>query len=165
MDVFTKDELETGMVVEQGDGQLYLVIKGNFHGISGQHYQMAFMSYDWVMFEGSYDSELKSKTGNRSMDVIKVYSPPISGMKNTFEYCDDCNLIWEREPEVDWSKVPVDTKIYVRDEPDHAWKRGHFAKYEDGKVYTFMNGYTSWTVSNEYSYPWEYAKLAEGDDE
>ncbi len=34
-----------------------------------------------------------------------------------------------KEPEVDWSKVPVDTKVFVRNLEDGLWRPRHFAKY------------------------------------
>ena len=63
---------------------------------------------------------------------------------------------------IDWSKVPVDTKVLVSDDGKE-WIRRHFAKYEDGKVYCFNDGYTSFTIVN-YAYlsnatSWEYCKL------
>ena len=63
---------------------------------------------------------------------------------------------------IDWSKVPVDTKVLVS-EDGKEWSRRHFAKYEDGKVYCFNDGYTSFTIVN-YAYlsnatSWEYVKL------
>ena len=63
---------------------------------------------------------------------------------------------------MDWSKVPIDTKVLVSNDGKE-WSRRHFAKYEDGKVYCFNDGYTSFTIVN-YAYlsnatSWEYAKL------
>ena len=68
----------------------------------------------------------------------------------------------EFEEVMDWSKVPVDTKVLVSDD-GKKWDRRHFAKYEDGKVYCFNDGYTSFTIV-DYAYlsnatPWEYCKL------
>jgi hypothetical protein len=64
------------------------------------------------------------------------------------------------EPPVDWTKVAVDTPILVRDSEKEVWEKKHFAKYENGKVYTWGNGATSW--SNDGSrLGWEMAKLAE----
>ena len=68
----------------------------------------------------------------------------------------------EFEEVMDWSKVPVDTKVLVSDDGKE-WNRRHFAKYEDGKVYCFNDGYTSFTIV-DYAYlsnatPWEYCKL------
>ena len=61
---------------------------------------------------------------------------------------------------VDWSKVPVDTKILVSDDGER-WTRRYFAKYENGRVYAFYDGATSFTGSNESLLGWEYAKLYE----
>lgn len=63
---------------------------------------------------------------------------------------------------VDWSKVPVDTPIYVRAHERNTWEKRHFAYFKDGKVYAWLNGATSWTVENpEYVFSWQNAKLAE----
>ena len=66
------------------------------------------------------------------------------------------------EPPVDWSKVPVDTPILVRDSEDEEWRNRYFAKYKDGRVFSFSNGATSWSaVNNENCVWWDHAKLAE----
>lgn len=62
---------------------------------------------------------------------------------------------------VDWSKVEVDTPIFVKNRSENVWKCRYFAKYEDGKVYTWCGGRTSW--SNVIAYEpvnWECAELA-----
>ena len=92
------------------------------------------------------------------------------------EYCDlDCTrcrmlqALWlledYKEPEVDWSKVEVDTPILVRDREDARipWVRRYFAEYIDGVVYAWDGGCTSW--SEEYTTGWKYAKLAETEEE
>lgn len=67
-----------------------------------------------------------------------------------------------KEPQTDWSKVPVDTPILVRDNEDCIWQRRYFAKYENGKVYTWADGRTSWSAfSQDDCLHWDYAKLAE----
>lgn len=65
---------------------------------------------------------------------------------------------------VDWSKVAVDTPILVRDTENDKWKERHFAKFEDGTVYSYPNGRTSWS-GNGSVHSWKYAKLAEGSEE
>lgn len=67
----------------------------------------------------------------------------------------------ESEEQVDWSKVPVDTPILVRDNVNHFWDKRHFAEYYDGKVYAFINGATYWTTSDDDIYAWKYVKLSE----
>lgn len=63
------------------------------------------------------------------------------------------------EPPFDWSKVPVDTQILVRDSKNDKWLHRHFAKFEGGYVYAWHDGQTSWSSSCKFK--WKYAKLAE----
>ena len=70
------------------------------------------------------------------------------------------------EPEVDWSKVEVDTPILVRDWEDRRWVKRYFAKYENETVYTWGHGCTSWTAYNDSDVvEWKFAKLAECEEE
>ena len=65
------------------------------------------------------------------------------------------------EPYIDWNKVPVDTKVYVKDNFHVSGKQRHFARYENGKIYTWDYGRTSWTAESEDDViSWKYAKLA-----
>lgn len=68
------------------------------------------------------------------------------------------------EPEVDWSRVKVDAPILVRDTEYDEWEKRYFAKYEDGEVFAWGGGCTSWTASGGMI-PWRYAKLAESEEE
>lgn len=71
----------------------------------------------------------------------------------------------EPEQQVDWSKVKVDTPIMVKNTEDGEWTNRYFAKFEDGIVYTWGGGTTSWTARGEYDMTfWEYAKLAENEE-
>ncbi len=66
----------------------------------------------------------------------------------------------EYEPEVDWSKVPVDTPILVKDERScNRWIKRHFAYYHDGEVYAWKNGRTSYTSKQDPPSVWQYAEL------
>ena len=67
-----------------------------------------------------------------------------------------------KEPEVDWGKVEVDTPILVRQGENGEWLERHFAKYENGDVYAWVDGQTSWTGADEIK--WKYAKLAENEE-
>lgn len=77
--------------------------------------------------------------------------------------CDNNKVDWadaEYIEKVDWSKVAVDTPILVsNDKVD--WYPRHFAKYKDGKIYSFYDGKTSWSSDEKFSLSWDYAKLAE----
>lgn len=63
---------------------------------------------------------------------------------------------------VDWSKVEVDTPIFVRNSNEEVWKCRYFAMYQDGEVYAWQNGRTSWSnpIKN-LPIAWKIAKLAE----
>lgn len=68
------------------------------------------------------------------------------------------------ESPVDWSKVPVDTKILVRDSEDEKWRKRHFAKFEDGKIFAWTSGVTSFSSeSSDFITWWMKGKLAEED--
>lgn len=66
------------------------------------------------------------------------------------------------EPPIDWSKVPVDTPILVRDYEAMEWTKRYFAKYENGKIYAWGDGATSWSHDGTGTCDWKFAKLAEG---
>ena len=65
------------------------------------------------------------------------------------------------ESEIDWSKVEVDTAIYVKASKNGNWFKRHFAEYKNGKIYTWGNGLTSHDTSRMME--WNYAKLAESE--
>lgn len=66
---------------------------------------------------------------------------------------------WCEVVEPDWNKVPVDTKILIRDKNTHPWENRHFAKFENDTVYAWIDGKTSFTTVDTMC--WRYAKLAE----
>lgn len=84
--------------------------------------------------------------------------------------CAMLQMLWlmeeYEEPETDWSKVAVDTPILVKNVEQEHWYKRYFAGYKNGKVSAWVNGATSWTALDEDDdYTWNYAKLAEGEDE
>lgn len=86
------------------------------------------------------------------------------------EHCHMLQLLWlmeeyeePKEPEIDWSKIKVDTPILVRQGKNGQWLERHFAKYENGNVYAWVDGQTSWTGADEIK--WKYAKLVEDQKE
>ena len=83
------------------------------------------------------------------------------------QMCAVLQMLWlleeYKEPETDWSKVEVDTPILVRQGKSGRWFERHFAKYENGDVYAWVDGRTSWTRAAEVK--WNFAKLAEIEEE
>ena len=114
-----------------------------------------------------YAEEIREYKGDSiCTDFIEPYILKSINAKCINTSCPKCHLyrtIWlledYKEPEVDWSKVAVDTPILVRDTEDEQWVKRYFAKYEDGYVYAWDVGRTSWSADGVNT--WEYAKLAE----
>lgn len=81
-------------------------------------------------------------------------------------YCGEKIKKWSEqeyvESPVDWSKVPVDTKILVRDSETGQWEKRHFAIYENNIVFAWDGGCTSYSADGyDDAVGWKYAKLAE----
>ena len=88
----------------------------------------------------------------------------VNAIRDIMPEIDKCEIldIAEELGIVDWSKVPVDTPVLVRDFENMKWGKRHFAFFKDGKVYTWDGGVTSWTCVNPNCVmSWMYAKLAE----
>ena len=118
-----------------------------------------------------YANEIKNYKGNKFCSkFIKPYILKIDNCNDV--NCGKCRmlqLLWlleeykePKEPEIDWSKVKVDTPILVKEYEEQDWVKRHFAKYEDGFVYAWIDSCTSWTVlHDEEMSAWKYAKLPE----
>ena len=152
--MFSKRDIKPGMLVEMSvhgkkklryvtlckEGMV-LVDKEGYHG-------------NLKYFNDDLSSSLSSK-----IKITKIY--------DLSEYASDSlefstknrDLLWNVEDELDWDEVEVDTKVLVRNNPDDNWLKRHFAKYEDGKVYVFKNGRTSW--SSRGITHWQETKLWE----
>lgn len=98
---------------------------------------------------------------NGGRECLTPFLPRVKVASTCFEKKNQVIDVAEYLGIVDWSKVEVDTPIFVRNRIEDVWKCRYFAKYEDGKVYTWCGGRTSW--SNVISYEpvnWNYAELA-----
>lgn len=119
-------------------------------------------------FEKYEDEIRKFKNGNFCEEFV---IPRILKSNNcAYLSCSDCGrrqMLWfveeYEEPEIDWSQVEVDTPILVKYSESTNWQKRHFAKYENGIVYAWNNGETSWTTVAMTD--WKYAKLAEDEKE
>lgn len=95
-------------------------------------------------------------------DCSCLFSPRVPVKSTCFEEKDQVIDMAEYLGIVDWSKVAVDTPIFVKDYKCDAWKKRYFAFYKDETVYAWANGATTWSAENDRNIiPWAYAKLAE----
>lgn len=92
-------------------------------------------------------------------DMCELYNA-----ESCYVYRDNWLFSEYKEPEIDWSKVKVDTPILVKRSKEAEWERRYFARFKNGEVYAFPGGVTSWTMDDEEAIcSWEYAKLAESE--
>ena len=81
-------------------------------------------------------------------------------------FCTDRRKKWVNseyvEPPVDWSKVAVDTPVLVRNVDGSNWRKRHFAKYQNGQIFTYNDGKTSWSTQRTTS--WKQGKLVDEDE-
>lgn len=95
-------------------------------------------------------------------DYLCPFLPRVPVKSTCFEEKDQLIDIGEYLGLVDWSKVEVDTPIFVRNSIEEVWKCRYFAMYENGEVYAWQLGRTSWSnVIKNSPIAWKYAKLAE----
>ena len=109
------------------------------------------------------------KADGREFILVSRYDRPVLEEVGTGKpiesiydiYCFDTILQLEFEEIFDWSKVQVDEKLLVSDDGE-TWRHGHFAKFENGVVYTWYFGSTSFTVRDQNKFDaWKFAKLSQ----
>lgn len=94
-------------------------------------------------------------------ETLTMWVPRIPTKCTCFTDEPQCIDIAEYLGIVDWSKVAVDTPILVSLD-DESWFCRYFASFNNGIVYTWSGGATSWSVrKRECQDAWGFAKLAE----
>ena len=114
-----------------------------------------------------YADEIREYNGfNFCTDFVVPHVLKSDDCPNNCSKCKMLQTIWlmeeYEEPETDWGQVKVDTPILVRQGEKGQWLERHFAKYENGGVYAWVDGQTSWTGADEIK--WKYVKLAEDEE-
>ena len=152
--MFSKKDIKPGMLVEL-----------SVHGEKELHYVTLCKEGVVLVNKEGYYSNLKSFNDDLSrktsdeIKITKIYDlSEYESMSLEFS-TEHRELLWSIEDKIDWNKVEVDTKVLVRDRPYNEWLKRHFAKYENGKVYVFNDGRTSW--SSRGITHWEETKLWE----
>lgn len=86
----------------------------------------------------NYNEDLIIKGENiKEFDIMKVYRITKESEYDSLEYLMNIlpegkvELAWEREREIDWSKVPKWTRVQVRDCDNEDWKNRYFIGLED----------------------------------
>lgn len=141
-----KVDLKNGMSFETKEGNIYFIIQENLYRRTKQLSLEPSGSFK-THVEDEYYNDLRHKT-DYNKNIMKVYDR-------------DGNQVWSR---IDWSKVPIDTKVLVRDGYNDEWFKRHYAGYNEEKnlFKTFDCGLTSWTTNNTTN--WTQCKL-EGEED
>lgn len=113
-------------------------------------------------------NNLEDSTHNSYCDFIKSKILSCYGLACKGLNCHDCSTVqslWfneeykETEEKVDWANVAVDTPVLVRDSDGSNWYKRYFAKYQDGQIFTYSDGSTSWSAQGTIS--WKQGKLVD----
>lgn len=92
----------------------------------------------------------------------------LCNFNHTKHSCDEAFMNWAEKPcemeRIDWEKVPVDTKIAVKDSDTDTWRKYHFCRYDtkESCVYAFEFSGTSWTRTS--AAPWKYANIPDPEE-
>ena len=127
---------------------------------NGEKYKDAIVKYIKNDSDGSVNNSycdfIKSK-------ILSCYGLACKGLD-----CHNCNTIqslWfneeykEPEEKVVWTNVAVDTPVLVRNVDGSNWRKRHFAKYQNGQIFTYNDGKTSWSTQRTTS--WKQGKLVD----
>lgn len=116
-----------------------------------------------------YKDEIIKADKESKMRLFIERTVPKARAVNTETYRNALFYMWLQEeyeePKVDWTKVKIDTKIFVRESEQSDWKPRYFAGYDEefGDVYAWDEGATSWSCKGDsdcMTTIWRYAKLA-----
>lgn len=149
-----KSDLKNGMVVELRNGERYLVLNGslvdeNFNSsLNLDFYMNDTMKVNERKIYGMLDKEVDYS----KLDINKVFLDYTSLLMKGFEI-----VIWKRE-DIDWTKVPIGTKILFSDDGEK-YTEGLFIK-KDGDKFIVCDD-----IENRLFSDWKYCKLAEDSKE
>ena len=145
-----KSDLKSGMVVKLRDWKEKMILIDD-----------VFCSYEKKDFLkiGNYDEKLNFKSNDR-LDIVEVYKCKYPNLLKCFAE-NNLELIWKREKEIDWSKIPFGTRVRVWDSGEKSYK-GKFLGYnQEEEGYYPFNVF----VDVDYDVAWEKCELIEEPEE
>ena len=123
-----KKHLKNFMVVKLRNGYKKIFLDNKF--LNGVTYSIS-----------EYNDDLKyhERTKNNDLDIVEVYQF-IELSDDLESLLEDWNLelIWEREEEVDWTKVEFGTPVLVKNPYESEWKEGVFLEFNEEFTRPFM---------------------------
>lgn len=136
---FTKNDLQIGHMVKFRNGDLSMLMGDLFKDTGGA---LALRHYDNFLFH----------TSNSNYDIVEIYDfkedadikDIIYTVYRQTYFLDSfidkgyVELIWKREKEIDWNKVPEFTRVLVRDNEEDKWKKGYFLYYSKTLTHPYV---------------------------
>ena len=126
---FAKSNGLSGLVAKSKNGYKGLIVK-----LAGKNY---------ILQSGGFLKPVITKIG----DEEKLYKP-IKNIGDLDDILSDSNLklVWEKQHNIDWSKVPVDTKVLCKF--GDCWHKRYFAGvHYEGSPLAFCDGQNSWSAN------------------
>lgn len=141
-----KQDLKSGMVVILRDWkEKFILIGDTLCSATGK---------DFLLLD-SYTDNLKHNY-NDDLDIVEIYKCKYPNLMSCF-IDNKLELIWEREEEIDWSKIPFGTRVRVWD-GGQVYHEGKFLGYnEEEKGHYPFNVF----VDVRYDVVWENCELIE----
>lgn len=164
MNNFTKSDLKTGDIIVTKE-------KGNVILIGNRFKKFEHLNnIKGVTNINNYNDMLEEDTHTHvdKCTIEKVYRIKDGynySLKEIIEELPETNveLVWEREKEIDWTKVPSYTKVLVKDYHEDLWKRAYFVSRYDGYYKaTFHDEFTN--IDNEKYNLWDEIKFFNEND-
>lgn len=165
MKKFTKKDLMTGDIVVTR-------MKGNAILIGSGFKKVEYLkSTSRISSLENYNEDLIIKGENiPEYDIMKVYRIT---KESKFDSLEDLintlpkgkvELIWEREREIDWSKVPKWTKVQVRDYDFEDWKNRYFIGYREDMHKYSVTPHDEFTYNEGDESEWKKIKIYDESD-
>lgn len=119
-------------------------------------YIIDFQTEQMISVGLDYNDDLTHKY-DEDLDIMAIYDDKES------------KCLWNREEmdwsKIDWSNIPKDTKVLVRNYETNQWKRRHFAKYDkdsNSPYLVYRDGMMSWSEGdNTPLVGYKHCKLVE----
>lgn len=160
---FNKSDLRTGHIVKFRDRENAILIGDTF--FSSMHLDGGFNNGHL----DQYNEHLKDIKYGYETDIMEVYY--IKSTEHDLGLTDLINnlpeehteLIWKRELDIDWTKVPKWTKVLVRNFDDYIWRKRYFFGVDNkGYKATYFDEFT--IESERDYYYWDEIKLFDKND-
>lgn len=87
-----------------------------------------------------------------SRKIVKIFKSKSMTWLKDINKDNKLELIWQREREIDWSKVPKWTLVRVRDFENENWQNNNFIEKSNDTLYPFVTTYCNEMTFTDFPY-------------